>query len=97
MTDVTDLAEDSDDEGEEAPSTDHVAAAEDLARHGVAVVRVFDEVARAHWEARIYAAMDDFPEYKLQGRGVQRVLGGFGGRYSWAFFGRTSRPRQSQV
>ena len=78
MSDVTDLAEYSDDEGDEVPSADHAAAAEDLARYGVAVVRVFDEIARAHWEARIYAAMDDFPEYKLQGRNVQRVLGGFG-------------------
>lgn len=76
--DVLDLAEFSDDEGEEASRTDTDEAAEDLATLGVAVVRAFDEIGRAHWEERIYAAMDEFPEYKLRGRDVQRVLGGFG-------------------
>ena len=73
--DVVDAAEDTDDEG---GTEEEWVAGEDLARYGVAVVRALDEVARRQWEARMFAAMDDFPEYKVQGRDVQRVLGGFG-------------------
>ena len=53
-------------------------AARDLADLGVAVVEVMQEDSRAHWNDLLFAAMDDFPEYRVRGRGVQRVLGGFG-------------------
>ena len=59
-----------------AQATQH---AEDLHRHGVVTVPVFENAsARAAWEARVWQAMDAFPEYKRRGRDVQRVLGGFG-------------------
>lgn len=51
---------------------------EDLLALGVAVVPVLDERSRRWWETLVYTAMDDFPEYRLRGRNVQRVLGGFG-------------------
>ena len=51
---------------------------DDLLRYGVAVVPVFDAERRRQWEARLWAAMDTFPEYKAKGRMVQRVVGGFG-------------------
>ena len=75
--DVTDAAEESsDEEGEEHDVADVGAA--DLLALGMAVVPSFDEVTRRHWNARLFAAMDDFPEYARKGRGTQRVLGGFG-------------------
>lgn len=49
-----------------------------LARYGVVCMRVVTEKQRAKWEKRLWNAMDEFPEYKLRGRGVQRALGGFG-------------------
>lgn len=52
--------------------------ARDLHELGVAVVPVMDESSRAWWEKLIYRAMDEFPEFKVKGRDVQRVLGGFG-------------------
>ena len=77
--DIIDAAEDSDDEsGEEYNISDQ--SGEDLSKLGVAVIPVFDEVGRKHWQQRIFDAMDDFPEYKQSQKGpqVQRVLGGFG-------------------
>lgn len=53
-------------------------ASEDLAKWGVAVLPVLDDSSRRWWEDLLYKAMDEFPEYRLKGRGVQRVLGGFG-------------------
>ena len=58
--------------------SDSIAFARDLHELGVVVVPVLDEQARADWEGRFFAAMDEFPEYKIRGREVQRVLGGFG-------------------
>lgn len=54
------------------------AWANDLRTYGAAVVPVFYEDERAAWEARLFEAMDEFPEYKARGRNAQRVLGGFG-------------------
>lgn len=76
---MIDAAEDSGDEaGEEEEDAGARDAASDLLHLGVAVVRAFDEVARAHWNARLFRAMDEFPEYRARGAGAQRVLGGFG-------------------
>lgn len=74
--DIVDAAEESSDE--ENDEYEMREAGEDLLSLGVAVVRSFDEAARKHWNRRLFDAMDDFPEYKLKGRSVQRVLGGFG-------------------
>lgn len=53
-----------------------------LNRYGVVTVPAFkDEAARGKWEERVWAAMNEFPEYKKRagdGKKVQRVLGGFG-------------------
>ena len=54
----------------------HCAA--DLLHHGVAVVPVMDESSRTWWEGLLWKAMDSMPEFKVKGRNVQRVLGGFG-------------------
>ena len=54
------------------------AAAEDLHRLGVAVVDVLDAESRRFWEELLWRAMDEMPEFRVQGREVQRVLGGFG-------------------
>lgn len=76
--DVADAAEDTDDEeGEPLHAAPHHAG-DDLVRWGAAVVPALDAVTRKHWEDRLFAAMDTFPEYKKKGREVQRVLGGFG-------------------
>lgn len=53
-------------------------AAQDLHTLGVAVVPFLDHSSREHWEVLLWNAMDDMPEFKVRGRGVQRVLGGFG-------------------
>ena len=53
-------------------------AAADLHEHGVAVVEALPEHVRVEWNDRLFAAMDEFPEYVATGRSVQRVLGGFG-------------------
>jgi hypothetical protein len=53
-------------------------AANDLVTYGVAVLPVMDEASRVWWEGLLFEAMDTFPEYKMHGRDVQRVLGGFG-------------------
>ena len=53
-------------------------ASDDLLRYGVAVVRIMDEGSRKTWNDLLFRAMDEFPEYKVTGRTVQRVLGGFG-------------------
>ena len=75
--DVVDAAEDSDDEeGEDYDTTE--GAGLDLSNLGVAVVSVFDDIGRKHWQKRLFDAMDEFPEFKIKGRNVQRVLGGFG-------------------
>lgn len=80
--DIVHGAELSDDEGGEEDEHDiaavAAAAAADLLTLGVAVVRAFDEADRAHWNRRLFDAMDAFPEYRAKGREVQRVLGGFG-------------------
>jgi hypothetical protein len=55
---------------------------QDLRTHGVAVLPVLPDYKL--WSSRVWTAMDEFPEYKIKGRGVQRVLGGFGA------FGNTS-------
>lgn len=52
--------------------------ANDLLTHGVVVVPLMDETQRANLERRVWAAIDEFPEYKVTGRDVQRVLGGCG-------------------
>ena len=49
---------------------------QDLRTHGVVVLPVLPDYKQ--WSERIWAAMDEFPEYKVKGRRVQRVLGGFG-------------------
>ena len=51
-------------------------SAEDLRTHGVVVLPILSDYKQ--WSERIWAAMDEFPEYKVKGKGVQRVLGGFG-------------------
>lgn len=76
MTDLVDAAEEtSDSNGEWEPLID---AGADLLSFGASVVPALDEVAREHWNDRLFEAMDDFPEYRVRGRSVQRVLGGFG-------------------
>lgn len=52
--------------------------AQDLHELGVTIVPVMDDTSRAWWEGLLYRAMDEFPEFKVKGRDVQRVLGGFG-------------------
>lgn len=52
--------------------------ATDLATFGVAVVPILDETEKALTSKQMWEAIDTFPEYKMQGRFVQRVLGGFG-------------------
>ena len=52
--------------------------ARDLHELGVTVVPVMDDSSRKHWERELFKAMDEFPEFKVKGREVQRVLGGFG-------------------
>lgn len=49
-----------------------------LRKYGVVTIPVFDARSRAEWETKVWSAMDEFPEYRVQGRTVQRVLGGFG-------------------
>lgn len=50
-----------------------------LHRYGVITVPVFkDDATRQKYARRIWDAMDEFPEYKVKGKQVQRVLGGFG-------------------
>ena len=60
------------------PSQRWSRKAENLQKAGVMTVPVLEGPALKKWQDLIWAAMDDFPEYKLQGRHVQRVLGGFG-------------------
>mgnify|MGYP006082702043 CR=1 FL=1 len=50
--------------------------AEDLRTYGVVVLPILSDYKQ--WSDRIWTAMDEFPEYKVKGRNVQRVLGGFG-------------------
>ena len=78
--DLIDDAQYSSDEGGEHDgiARHYLEAGEDLFNFGVTVVRCFDETSRLHWNRRLFQAMDEFPEYKIQGRNVQRVLGGFG-------------------
>ena len=58
----------------------HADRARMLYRHGVITRPVFnDDVTRQESADRFWRAMDEFPEYKITGRNVQRVLGGFGG------------------
>lgn len=52
--------------------------ASDLSTYGVAVVPIMDRASRAWWNGALFEAMDEFPEYRVTGRSVQRVLGGFG-------------------
>lgn len=53
--------------------------AKDLSKFGVIVIPVFaNNSARQKWEDRVWAALDDMPEYKVKGKTAQRVLGGFG-------------------
>ena len=74
MTDLVDAAEEtSDSDGEWEYSLDE--AGEDLLSFGAAVVPALDEVAREHWNRRLFDAMDDFPEYRVRGRTVA-VRGG---------------------
>ena len=50
-----------------------------LARYGVITKRIFrDDAMRQRWEARVFDALDECPEFKVKGRDAQRVLGGFG-------------------
>jgi len=51
-------------------------SADDLRTHGVVVLPILSDYKQ--WSERIWSAIDEFPEYKIKGRGVQRVLGGFG-------------------
>ena len=50
----------------------------DLLEYGVCVTRVMDESSRAASEQTMWSTLDEFPEYKVKGRGVKRSLGGFG-------------------
>ena len=52
--------------------------ANDLHVHGAVVIPVMDEESRRWWEQSLYETFDTFPEYRVRGRAVQRVLGGFG-------------------
>lgn len=52
--------------------------AQDLITYGVAVLPVVDDESRARWNGAFFEAMDEFPEYRIRGDSVQRVLGGFG-------------------
>ena len=51
-------------------------AAENLRTFGVVVLPILSDYKS--WSERIWSAMDEFPEYKVKGKNVQRVLGGFG-------------------
>jgi len=53
-------------------------SAYDLQTHGATVVPVVSDEELKKLQSRMWKCMDDFPEYKRQGRDVQRVLGGFG-------------------
>lgn len=50
----------------------------DLLHLGVVVLPVLDPGSRRFWEAIMWKALDEMPEYKAKGKQVQRVLGGFG-------------------
>lgn len=53
--------------------------ASELKEFGATVVPAFtDNESYGRWQKAVWAAMDDFPEFKLKGKDVQRVLGGFG-------------------
>lgn len=52
--------------------------AEGLHQDGVVVIPVFDGARLARLNNDVFAAIDEFPEYKVTGRDKQRVLGGFG-------------------
>ena len=53
--------------------------ARNLRTAGVICIPVLrEDASRRKWADRVWAAMDEFPEYKVKGRIVQRVLGGFG-------------------
>jgi len=53
--------------------------AHSLHRYGFAVVPVFDsDETRRKWAGRVWAALDDMPEFRVKGRKAHRVLGGFG-------------------
>jgi len=59
------------------PTEDELAA--HLATYGFVVIPVLrDPNARKMWEARMWSALDDMPEYRVKGKPAQRVLGGFG-------------------
>ena len=59
-----------------APSvSDHARM---LDRYGVMCMPILPDAARQRWAQTIWNAMDEFPEYKVRGRQVQRSLGGFG-------------------
>jgi len=49
---------------------------EDLRTHGVIVIPILSDYKT--WSDKIWVAIDEFPEYRSKGKGVQRVLGGFG-------------------
>ena len=51
-------------------------AAENLRTFGVVVLPVLSDYKS--WSDRVWTAIDEFPEYKIKGKSVQRVLGGFG-------------------
>ena len=55
---------------------DWESIANDLRIHGVVTVPVLSD--HSIWAGHIWEAIDEFPEYKVQGRNAQRVLGGFG-------------------
>ncbi len=53
--------------------------ARNLRTAGVICIPVLrEDASRRKWADRVWAAMDEFPEYKVKGKTVQRVLGGFG-------------------
>lgn len=52
--------------------------AHDLLNYGVAVLPIMQDESREWWNNALFEAMDEFPEYRLRGKAVQRVLGGFG-------------------
>lgn len=56
-----------------------VKTARALNKYGVVVVPVYaTSEARQRWEDRVWAALDEMPEYKVKGKTAHRVLGGFG-------------------
>ena len=55
-----------------------MSIADSLHRYGTIVIPVLTDDYH-NWVEKIWKAIEEFPEYKVKGKNVQRVLGGFGG------------------